>query len=248
MSVILDALRKLDREKSSRRIGASNIALEILRPDPPHPGKKIPMSIASFSLTAIAAAAITYTVIVWSGLLSKSSVPLTTNPPAPNQQVTSLSQEPGLPSKSLPPTLVNPPASNQQVTLAPPSPQTIHDAQEEIGRVSTKTQVQAETKTSGTFLGEEKQNQNVMPGKVETDSQTIQGTIEHNQTTSAATPPSLKLSAIVWYEDPSNRFAVINGTIATEGSMIEGAKVLEIYPTRVRLLHNDHPFEISMSP
>jgi hypothetical protein len=116
-----------------------------------------------------------------------------------------------------------------------------------MNRVSPKTQSQAETKTSGTFLDEEKRNQNVIPGKVEAAPQPIKEPIEPNQTGSSATPPSLKVSAIVWYEDPSSRFAVINGTIVTEGAVIEGVKVVEIYPTRVRLLHNDQPFEISMS-
>ena len=63
MSVILDALRKLDREKSSRRNGTAPIAVEILRPDLSRPGKKIPVYLAAVSLTAMAAAAITYVLV-----------------------------------------------------------------------------------------------------------------------------------------------------------------------------------------
>jgi hypothetical protein len=37
---------------------------------------------------------------------------------------------------------------------------------------------------------------------------------------------------------------VINGTITTEQSVIEGVKIEEIYPNRVRLSYNDRPFEI----
>ncbi len=59
MSVILDALRKLDREKSSRRNGTANIAVEIIRPDLSRPGKRVSPYLAALSLTAIAAAAIT---------------------------------------------------------------------------------------------------------------------------------------------------------------------------------------------
>jgi Type II secretion system protein B len=47
--------------------------------------------------------------------------------------------------------------------------------------------------------------------------------------------PALKLSGIIWHEAPSERCAVINGIIANEGSFIEGAKVVEILPNRVRL-------------
>jgi hypothetical protein len=32
----------------------------------------------------------------------------------------------------------------------------------------------------------------------------------------------------------------------TEGSIIEGAKVVEILPTRVRFLQNNQPFEIPL--
>ena len=68
MSVILDALKKLEREKSSRRSGAANIAFEILKPDLPRPGKRIPLYVAIAFLTSIATAAITYSVMVKSGL------------------------------------------------------------------------------------------------------------------------------------------------------------------------------------
>jgi len=62
MSVILDALKKLDREKSSRRSATANIAVEILSPDLPRPGKRIPLYAAIALLASIATAAITYSV------------------------------------------------------------------------------------------------------------------------------------------------------------------------------------------
>ena len=42
MSLILDALKKLDREKAFIRKVTANIADEILKPDPVRPRKKIP--------------------------------------------------------------------------------------------------------------------------------------------------------------------------------------------------------------
>jgi hypothetical protein len=62
----------------------------------------------------------------------------------------------------------------------------------------------------------------------------------------SATPPPIKISAIVWYQDPTIRFAMINGIKATEGSVIEGVKVVEINPTSVRFFYNDQYFEISL--
>jgi type II secretory pathway component PulC len=62
----------------------------------------------------------------------------------------------------------------------------------------------------------------------------------------SSSPPRLKISGIVWHDDPSKRRAVINGTFTNEGSVIEGLKVLEILPTSVRFLQQGRPFEISI--
>ena len=64
---------------------------------------------------------------------------------------------------------------------------------------------------------------------------------------SAVTPASLRLSGIVWSEDPSKRLAVINGMVTTEGYVFEGVKVVEIHPDHVLLLLNDQPFELSLN-
>ena len=219
MSVILDALRKLDREKSSRRNGTAPIAVEILRPDLSHPGKKIPLYIAAISLTAMAAAAITYVMVSAPGFLSKSS------PPVP---------------VSLSP-------SSQQATPAPLSREPIRDAQDEVSRVPPKTETPAGSKPTETSSGEKKTDRNVISEEENVAPGNTKKAVEQTPTGSATTPPSLKISAIVWYEDPSKRFAMINGTITTEGSLIEGVKVVEINPTGVRFLHNGQYFEIPIS-
>jgi general secretion pathway protein B len=247
MSVILDALRKLDREKLSRRSATANIAVEILRPDLPRPGKKFPY-VATVSLTAIAAVVITYAVMLKFGFLPKSSPPEQKGPPvstqpiapappdssflsrssppgpanplAPSRQVAPAPPDSGFPSKYLPPASTNPPVPSQQVAPAPLSQEPARDARDEISRVPPKIQAPAESKTSK--IGAPPSNG------------------------SATTLPSLKLSAIVWYEEPSKRFVMVNGVIVNEGSVIEGAKVEEIYPDRVRFSHNGRPFEISI--
>jgi general secretion pathway protein B len=276
MSVILDALRKLDREKSSRQNAPTNIAVEILRPDLPRPMKKFPLVIATVSLTAIAAVVVTYVVILKfgflpktllpgqkslhvstqpvapaqpdssvllrsfppeptnlpalsqqgaptppdSGLPSKSSPPASTNLPLASRQVAPAPLEPGFPLKSSPPAPTTPPVPNQQVVPAPPSRESARDARGEIGRVPPKIQIPAESKSSKTA---------VPPSNG-----------------SATALPSLKISAIVWYEEPSKRFAMVNGVIANEGSFVEGVKVEKIYPDRVRFSHNGRPFEIAI--
>ena len=70
-------------------------------------------------------------------------------------------------------------------------------------------------------------------------------TAEPARKETAAAPP-LKLSGILWYDNPLQRRAVINGMALPEGSVIEGVRVLEIHPARVRLSHNGRSYDIAM--
>jgi hypothetical protein len=222
-----------------------NIAVEILRPDPPRPGKKS-LYVATVSLTAIAAMVMTYAVMSRFGLLSKSSPPeqksapastqpispaqpeasiwsrslpsAPTNLPKPAQQVAPAPLDSGLFPKSSQPAPTSPPAPSQQVAPVPLSQEPAREAREEISRVPPKIQPPAESKIPKIGVS--------------------------SPDGSATTLPSLKISAIVWYEERSKRFAMVNGVIANEGSVVEGVKVEEIYPDRVRFSHNGRPFEI----
>ena len=117
MSVILNALKKLDREKSLRRSGTANIAIEILKPDLPRPEKRIKMSFVIVTVTALATAALTYAVVEF-GFVSKSSPPAIVSPPAPSQQVAP-APNPGIPLKSSSPAPMHPPAPSQRILPAP---------------------------------------------------------------------------------------------------------------------------------
>jgi general secretion pathway protein B len=218
MSLILDALKKLDREKSSRRNGTANIAFEILRADPPHPAKRILRYSAAVSITAVATAFITYAVIAGFGILSKSSPPATVSTPAPSQQVAS----------------------------ALPSREPVGNSRDEMSRVPAKIRDSAESKEPVTPPSGKKAGRDIFTKEPDAVPAIIRKPAEPAPRVSAAAPPSLKLSGIIWQEEPSERRAMINGTIATEGSIIEGVKVVEIYPTRVRFSHNGRPFEISL--
>lgn len=267
MSVILDALRKLDREKSPRRKGPANIAVEILKSDSTRPrnGRRIPLYIVVVGIAAIAAAAVTYGVMSGFKFMPKSSPPATRTVPAAIQQVAPTSPESRAPAKSSPPAPVNPPAAGKQVV---PARAPVNDAKEEVGRVPARVQSPAEKKSHADVKMpvEEKKPADVkipVESKIPTapvvDKRQIQDVIvpkevdatpkktpEPAPSVSAANPASLRVSAIVWYEDPSRRFAMINGIMAREGSSVEGVKVVEINPTSVRLLHNGEYFEISM--
>ena len=256
MSIILDALKKLDREKSSRRNGTADIALEILRPDQVRPRKRIPFYFAAIPLTAIVAIAITYAIIVQFGFLSTSSVPGPIKPSASSQQAAPAPVKSD-PLKSSPPLPANPPVPSQQVAPTLPSNEPVRDTRDATGRVPSKIQDLSEKKSATAFPAKKKVEQEVIPEEEyeedynvpEIAKPPIRQTPRPAQQTPkelSTTPPQLKLSAIVWYEESSKRFAMINGLIVNEGSIIEGVKVEEIYPDRVRFSQNGRQFEIAM--
>jgi len=252
MSVILEALKKLDREKSFRRDGSVNIAVEILRPDLPHPGKRIRLYFAIIALTAVITLAITYAVIVEFGFLSKSSPSISVSSPALSQQVAPTFPEALSTSKPLPPEPVHPIVPHQPATPDPLSREPIRDHRGEIRQETPKIQIPVESKTPTeikppvTSLDEKKADQNVIPGKTVVTPEMTKKSDEPISNETSATPPPIKISAIVWYQDPTMRFAMINGVKATEGSVVEGVKIVEINPTSVRFFHNDQYFEISL--
>ena len=219
MSVILDALRRLDREKSSRRGGTANIAVEMLKPDQSRPRNKIALYAAAVSLTAVVAAASTYVLMSEPGFLPRPSPAASVSHPAPIEE-----------------------SAPAQVSREP-----VRKDQEEISRLPQKIESPAGSKPTETFSGEKKVERNVISEETDSTQGSAKKASEHAQTGPAAAPPSLAISAIVWYEDPSKRFAMVNGMISTEGSLVEGVKVEEIRPTSVRFSHNGQYFEIPIS-
>jgi len=221
MSVILDALRKLDREKSSRRSGTANIAVEILRPDLPRPAKRVPLYVTIAFLTVLAMAAITYSVMVQGRRLSKSSPPTVMSSPVANQEAVSVT----LPSEPVG-------GARDEIIPAPPQTQTpVKSKKPAASLVESKgdeTKMKREVTVKGADIAPERAK--IPPEPLPREP--------------ATTFPSLNISAIVWYEEPSKRFAMINGLIVTEGSVVEGMKVEEIYPDRVRFLYRNQHLEI----
>jgi general secretion pathway protein B len=237
MSLILDALKKLDREKSARRNGTVNIATEILRPDQLRPAKRVRLYFVVIFLTAVATAAITY------ALISKSSPPKPLILSAQTQQIASapLSQEAGHDARddiSRIPLKIQKPAESRKPAEAKKQPEV---------RSSAESKTLSENKNVNIPLEEKTATEQVISEEPVVAPVITKKPPEQTPKVSSTTPPSLKLSAIVWYEEPSKRFAMINGMIATEGSVIDGVKVIEIQPTSVRFLYNDQRFEISIS-
>lgn len=250
MSVILDALKKLDREKSVRQNGTTNLAVEILRPDLSPSKKKVVRYLVTIFLTAMIAASITY--FMTADFLSKPLTPPPMNRTATSQGMTPLPMEFQPPSASLVPRPVNPPFPSQKAPTAPVSRETVQEVKKEIDRKSSRPPVPAEgkitiePKPAATPMDEKKEKTSMRREEPVVAPSSVKTTPELEASGSSANLPVLKLSAIVWYEDPSMRFAMVNGIKANEGSIVEGVKVVEIHPTSVRFLYNDRYFEISM--
>jgi hypothetical protein len=141
---------------------------------------------------------------------------------------------------------MNSSAPSQQVIPAPPSHEAARASGEETSQESSKIQNPPENKDPATPPGEKKEGQNVISEKTDTvlgNKGKGVGTIPSG---SAISPPSLRITAIGWDEDPSKRFAFVNGMMAHEGDIIEEAKIVEIYPKRIRFLQNGQYFEIRM--
>ena len=174
------------------------------------------------------------------------------NPSASSRGVTPAPMEFHLPSKSSIPEPVNPPTPSQQITPAPISREAIQEIQDETNRKGQKPptpsekKITVESKPTATTVDEKKVKPNMMREEAEVTPPSVKKSPEQTTPGIPANPPPLKLSAIVWFEDPSMRFAMVNGVKAIEGTIVEGVKVVEIHPTRVRFLHNDLSFEIPL--
>ncbi len=263
MSVILDALRKLDRERLSRGNRPPNIAVEILSADLPRPRKRIALY---FVAVCIATAAITYVAMGQFGFLWKLSAPPPVDSPASSRKASSAPPEVGsLPESSLP-AVVNPPSTATQASHAPPgpglstssppadvtppksvqSPEPVRGTRSETIRAAPKIESGTENKPPSVSPGEKKTGRDLTSEEGKGAPASTVKLPEPAPVRSATTPSSLRISGIIWSEEPTRRIAVINGMTITEGSIIEGAKVVEILPTRVRFFQNNQSFEIPL--
>jgi hypothetical protein len=175
------------------------------------------------------------------------------HPPTTSQEIATAPHDPDSLSKvSLPPAMT-PAASSQKITPAPLPREANPDVPSGVSRAPREIPTPDEIRTTADPSGKKMANKGISQTKPTVAPQNTEGlsentTIPPQQTPdkSITVPPSLKISAIIWYEDPSKRFAMINDKIAHEGSLIEAVKVEEIHPDRVRFIFNGKHFEISV--
>ena len=284
MSEILDALKKLDREKAARRSGTADISVEILAPGLPRGGKRLRRHIAIVCFTAVVAATITYAVVVTLRVSPEPAPPARIGPPAPAQQASSAVREPAVPTTSDPSAVIHRSVPKQQPAPAPrepesssesPSPAPVSSAPpvqqvapapiepvlpaksvppppmapaaapSEASPAPAKVQKPVEKERSPTAVPASPAPPTT-PGVASGTGKTVPDQAP-SAAGSAVTPSSFRITVIVWDEDPSKRWAMINGMKTAQGSVIEGAKVEEITLTGVRFFHNGRYFEVPMN-
>ena len=205
MSLILDALKKLEQERAARRQNASDIAFDIIQPEQVKPRREILIIAGAVAFTILAAAAAAYTLVT---VLDKST-PVSAVAPLANQQVNAVPS-----STSAPPAPLELPAS----------PKAENAPQKQVSQPDRKTEKKPP-----------------VPKVTQP---------EKSAAVADKGPPasqSLIISVIVWFDEPSERKAVVNGISVREGDMIEGAKVERIYPTRISFVKNRKPFDVDIN-
>ncbi len=217
MSLILDALKKLDREKAAKQGGTVNIASGILlQVKSRRRGMAVP--VAAILFTAVAAVAATY---YWAGtplLPMGVSQPAATSPPSV--------------AKATPAVPPVPPVAKQELPAEPKPAPSVEPGKQQI---AIPTPAVAEVKKPV-----EKSR-----AKIPAVTETVRAP-ERNGNTAPSVRPALKVSGIVWQEERPARRAFVNDIPVREGDMIKDVKVVEIHPDHVRFSQGGKAFDVRL--
>ncbi len=217
MSLILDALKKLEREKAASRKGSVDIVPAIIHSRSSRRGPanwKLPVVI----ICVIAATAVATAVVVI------SLAPLGTRPTpavsvnADDARTLNPSHAPNLQSDSkLIPEQVRGGRIAEVAEANPtmlPQPPPARNGHARILQQKPKPVVERGDDSVGTLSG-------------------------------AAS--DLKVSGIAWQDDRADRRAVVNGALLGEGAVVEGAKIVRIFQDRIRFSRSGETFEITVA-
>jgi len=241
MSYILDALKKLEHEKSrkSRRDGMISISGSLFENERQRPsgpaGWKIALAVTVAVLLTFGATWL----FLRPGkdrvtLLPRLAVPVSPAPPA-----STLPAVPTVTAETAPVTPVPAVVPVQQIqTAVPPVP--VKSAP--IRPPAPPSKPERKTVQAGTagVDADEYPVQKRPPRTIERKVQALSADL------SMPAPADIKLSGIAWQEERRARRAVVNGFLMQEGGVVSGARITDIYQDRVRFSLSGKIFEIPL--
>lgn len=268
MSFILDALKKLEKEKAARKNGTINISNEILR-DTYQPRRKprratsVTVVVAGLAVLLLGASGI----YLWQKRGPDDASKTVASPLA--HTAPAVVHTPALPDKMPVPAAtptVMPTATPVAMVTSQPSPSLRQGPRNT--QLATRTeaqrppQVRERDKKKSTVA-----QQNTRDNRPDRSPRPYRQSYDANQ--SAAPNPSppptptpapamspgsgsgsrsgLTVSGIAWQEKPAARRAVVNGTLLEEGATVDGATIEEIQPTRVYFSSGGRKFSLPIS-
>jgi general secretion pathway protein B len=217
MSSILEALKKLEEEKATRRSGMGNLAGKVATTG--RRSRQTPVWLLPGSMLAVAIVSVLLTYFAMHGISSRSSEQST----AKKSQDTAPIQETRLPPMGIP------------VTDAPDHRQPVLPPEKKTSGISTHPPV--------TITGKASPAPHASAMKELPSSPVPAKSLSEN---AVPPPPALIVTGIAWQKDNVNRMAVVNATPVREGGIVDGAAVKEILPDRVRFSLNGKEFEVSL--
>lgn len=231
MSLILDALRKMEQERKVRRGTPLNLRPEVLRyraEVKPRQGK--PYLAASVALLLLAAGG-------GAGFLLKGQI---------WQKLAQLpAQE--VPAKVAPETAPAPPAA--VVTEPAPPPATAAPANAPMAPpVTAPVQGSAAQDAAPAPVAAAAEHDALPPKRLRKAASAITPLpVSAGTQEGQGAIPDITVSGIAWQEERSLRRAVLNGTLVAEGAEVSGARVVEIKENRVRLSRGGQIFDVLFS-
>jgi len=234
MSSILNALKKLEKEKTLRREGEIDLSREILH-DAIRRRERFPWQWAAAICVIV--------------LLSVMVIALMTRGTSPIQQATSQPAPQQIPQQ---PEAALPPSSGQTVpqivksvpALTMPRFAPAPAAGSATGQPAAVIPVPLPTVQPPSVQPESRPS---LPATAVPPAELPPPARKQAAAAPAASAePAFSVSGIAWNKDSADRLAIINGQPLTTGSAIAGAVVEEILPDRVRFSKNGRTFEVHL--
>ena len=238
MSYILDALKKLEHDKSRKSCGDGVVSISgaLFETEPSKPTGTAGWKIV---LAVVVAVLLTF-IATWQFLQSdKGRDKATQRTAVPALRVLT---PPPVAVESAPPQPVTPvvPVQQNQPAATPPAPVPVLPARPSVQLSKPhKTVVPAATVTqdAAAELTSHELNQRTKEQKSKGGA-AVQA---------IAAPADIKLSGIAWQEDRRARRAVVNGFLMQEGGVVSGARITDIFQDRVRFSLSGSVFEIPLA-